>query len=92
MTWSYQYDGLGTTEQTIHVSDHGGNEIHSETRESWSADEAKQVVLDAMHDRCAELRDDLQRGGGQAPIDIGKITAYLTIVEDMAGEQIERAE
>lgn len=36
MTWYWDVTEVGTTSQTLHVWDHTGTEVYTESRSSWS--------------------------------------------------------
>jgi len=64
MTWTWQIDGLGTTEQTLRVFDSDGVEQYSETRKgwSWSGDYPNVVQKTVVEsDPTAGLIEDIER-------------------------------
>lgn len=79
--WTVVVDG-----EEYSVQDHNDDE---QARLSADGGISTDDVKDVMHDRCGTLREDIQRGGGNSPIAIDKIMEYFSVLEDMAGENIE---
>lgn len=50
-----------------------------------STDDVKQV----MHDRCSELKDQIRQNSDNQPLPVGDIMEWATIIEDLAGDQIQ---
>ena len=66
MTWTWDINGLGTTEQTLTVFNPDGESVGSETRDSWTwYGDYPDVVTDLMPETIEALmaiqRDNIER-------------------------------
>lgn len=69
------------------VTDHNGDERARLSGDSISTDDVK----DVMHDRASTLKQEAEdaANNGRAPVAIETLAEWMTIIEDMAGDQIE---
>ena len=83
MTWTVVEDGGGHS-----VRDHNGDE-----QARLPADEgiSTDAVRGVMHDRASDLKDKAQTAAqnGQPTAAVSALVEWMTVVEDMAGDQIQ---
>jgi hypothetical protein len=98
MTWYWDIDN----DETLLVWDHSQDPTTdspyrrlTSDDEEWSwVSEFPPAILGVMHDRAGELRTNAREAAQDRDFQttLTMLVEWMTIVEDMAGEQIERVE
>lgn len=68
------------------VTDHNGDE---QARIPMEDGISTSDVREVMHDRAGTLKSQLSEYSGNRPVPVGDIIEWMTITEDMAGNNIE---